>query len=217
MSAVAQRTRHGGPQSFTEGTQPTTDIQTPSSPPDAAAQQASRQPALQVKPHTPWWDWQETPMKPGLPGPHAAPEWPAQTEMCSRCKICTRFWRLNIKIAVKYLNDFYIDSMLKFYYLGHSGLNENRFNFSCFFLLEGGYWRTFSYFHSLQSYIPESILVIIMKRSASNIRPARTTSLCYCQVLSRARQETPVLWLPVTHKYLSVFRKGIWKSGLKRV
>lgn len=96
---------------------------------------STRQPALKVKSHAPWWDWQETPMRPGLPRPHAAPEWPAQTEMCSRCKICTRFWRLNIKIAVKYLNDFYIESMLKFYYLGHSGLNENRFNFSCFFLL----------------------------------------------------------------------------------
>lgn len=34
---------------------------------------------------------------------------------------------------------------------------------------------------------------------------------------ARARRETPVPWLPVTHTYLSAFRKRIRKSGLKGV
>lgn len=46
--------------------------------------------------------------------------WPVQIEMCSKCKMHTKYWRLNWEKNVKYLiNNFYIDNMplLVFFYI----------------------------------------------------------------------------------------------------
>lgn len=44
--------------------------------------------------------------------------WLIQTNLFYKFKINTEFWRLSIKKKVKYLNDFNINDMLKWYYFG---------------------------------------------------------------------------------------------------